>query len=732
MKLALAFALPLLLALVSSPVSAQGSWTNLGSGKTGSFGVPVLVATPPNLGAVLTFSVLAARPNSVAVFFIGLQPAILSVLGGTLVPAPDIVVVLRTDARGNATLAINLPNDRRLMVIRPTAQCLIADPLATFGVAFTNALAGTFCQWFSTSENFTSSLFLDQDRSSGTWGGGSLTFSPFGGDGRHGVFDPKLGKDITNPTKPVKVYEWDLSKPGGFKIPLTHTKSGKDELVQDGRFFFQRMEVPVGVEVHFIGSVAARITVQGTTTIGGLLSANGESLPTAGRPGSELALRLKAARFGEKGGRGGAMGGAGGNGGDPGDGLGNKPAFDGRPGKIVQLIPRHFYSTNYAGTRGAGSRQFPIAGTNASIIFSFFNVISQQANRGGGGGGFTAPGGVGSAKWTGPNSANQKYLAKGTTAGGTGFPFPAAFPNYTIAFSRQDHYIAGGSGGGGGGSAPGGSIKSIVNDRWRAGRAGGGGGGAIGLRLGRGLDVLLTGRIEARGGSGAFDQSNFSIRGMMTPGGGGSGGALFLQVSLATNNTGKISVAGGAGGVTVGNGGDQVYSGMRAVGGGGSNGILHFETALDPNGYNVGTTIPSKPPVVRFDPKDRDKLVSVSSLWYPTNLLFRPEFLRYEIEALVDGKPVTFSDDPRARPLAGGAGPLLRFTVQGATLTIGTNGKFVPKSGTTVTPWLPYVGPFSNPSLFSSGKNGYRFELTIDHSLGKAVVVKKIAVFWCL
>ncbi len=484
------------------------------------------------------------------------------------------------------------------MAICLTAQCLIADPLATFGVAFTNALAGTFCQWFSTSENFTSSLFLDQDRSSGTWGGGSLTFSPFGGDGRHGVFDPKLGKDITDGTKPVKVYEWDLSKPGGFKIPLTHTKSGKDEFVHDGRFFFQRMEVPVGVEVHFIGSVAARITVQGTTTIGGLLSANGESLPTAGRPGSELALRLKTARFGEKGGRGGAMGGAGGDGGDPGDGLGNKPAFDGRPGKIVQLIPRHFYSTNYAGTRGAGSRQFPIAGTNASIIYSYFNLICQQANRGGGGG--------------------------------------------------------------------------------------------------------------------------------------GSGGALFLQVSLATNNTGKISVAGGAGGVTVGGPGDQVYSGMRAVGGGGSNGILHFETALDPNGYNVGTTIPSKPPVARFDPKDRDKLVSVSSLWYPTNLLFKTEFLRYEIEALVDGKPVTFSDDPRVGPLAGGAGTLLRFTVQGATLTIGTKGKFVPKSGTTVTPWLPYVGPFSNPSLFSSGKNGYRFELTIDHSLGKAVVVKKIAVFWCL
>ncbi len=706
-------------------------------------------------------------------------------------------------------------------------------------------------QSFNNTEDFTSSKFLDKELSAGTWGNGKLTFSPIGGSGKHGVFDPALGKDISDPKIKVAVYEWDLDKPGGIKIPKIYTTTGKDEFVTDGRFEFSKMEIPDGVEVHFIGSQPARIWVRGAVRIGGLLASNGESLPTIGRPGSVLRLKAKSALTGEKGGRAGAMGGSGGDGGDMGGmavitagnfgigteyeidavgttdftkigaasntlglvfkatgrGVGSGRArsgpivqadgfvtgshyriltlgttdfrligaanntlgeeftatgrgagtgtarhldFDGKPGQDVNFYNesstvRHFYDGQYKGSGGRASPMWPSLGFNNAISYSYYSVIAQHANRGGSGGGFTSAGGDGYTRWIGANSVNAKYLAPGKTPGGKGAAFASTFPNYTNGYTHQDHFVAGGAGGGGGGSSAGGAILSIVVDRWKAGRAGGGGGGAMALRIGGELVLLASGRLQALGGDGAFDNSNFAIRGLMTPGGGGSGGALFLQVNQATRNVGSISVKGGIGGRTFGGPGDQVYAGMEAYGGDGSNGLLHFETTQSPNSYSVGITVPAKPPVSLLDPDDKDLVVTIRSLWYAASLLFPPEFKRYTIEAIVDNQRRVYSDDKEvgnpAAPqydkdyagLANNGSPIV-FAVQGAKLELDPAGQLAPKANTAIKPFRKYVGDHSTtePTLFDDGATGYRFELTLDRSLGKTVEVKKVVVYWDL
>jgi hypothetical protein len=227
----------------------------------------------------------------------------------------------------------------------------------------------------------------------------------------------------------------------------------------------------------------------------------------------------------------------------------------------------------------------------------------------------------------------------------------------------------------------------------------------------------------------------------MTPGGGGSGGALYLQVNLETRNQGVISVKGGDGGWTKGNNGDTIFSGAAALAGAGGNGIMHFEISGDPNSYPVGNTVPAGPAIAKIDPLDRDDDVAVRSLWYAASLLFPPDFLRYEIEALIDNQRVLFSDDenhpdPDFVGLAHGPTSPLRFTIQGGKLELDPAGRLAPKPNTPVFPFRKYVGippaSSSEPSLFDDGATGYRFELALDRSLGKTVEVKKITVYWKL
>ena len=147
---------------------------------------------------------------------------------------------------------------------------------------------------------------------------------------------------------------------------------------------------------------------------------------------------------------------------------------------------------------------------------------------------------------------------------------------------------------------------------------------------------------------------------------------------------------------------------------------------------DAAITTPATPPIAKLDPKDTDDLVTVRSLWYAASLLFPPDFLRYEVHALVDGNPVIYSDDPNVGVLANGVSVPVRFQVQGAKLERDPTGKLNPKPLTAVPPFRDYVGPVDPPalSLFDDGATGYRFELTLDRSFKQSVEIQKVIVFW--
>ncbi|MCA8955030.1 MAG: hypothetical protein KDC87_03095 [Planctomycetes bacterium] len=704
--------------ILASSLAAQSAWRNLGHAKAGSAGYPDLSAVAPQLGASFTITLASARPSSLAALVLSTRRSDLPIWGGVLVPAADAVFLLPTSVGGGASMLVNVPNDQRLLAATVYLQSVVADPLATQGLAFSNALTANLCpQLRFTAEDFRTDRFFDPQVSAGTWGGGALRFSLVGGSGILGVFDPRHGTQVA-----PGHYVWSTDRQ---IIPGSATRTGSSITVTDGRFHFESLTIPANVRVDFVGSNPARIWVSGDAVIDGRLTTNGEVL-AADRVAPNKAAGPQA---GEVGGVAGAMGGTGGAGGDRGDGLVHKSAFDGKPGTDVVLKAGHAYAAAARGTGGLGSPQFPADGRDASIGWGYVNVIALELNRGGGGGGFTGPGGAGTAVWGPPNTAYAKWAAPGSTPGGIALDFPSTFPTYTNGFTHADHFLVGGSGGGGGGSCSTATIHSATPKIWwRIGRAGGGGGGALGLRIGGSLHV--AGAIEARGGAGAFDDLYFSVRGLMAAGGGGSGGSVFAQVNRAIDNRGSVSTEGGAGGQSVGHPLDAIFNGAASRGGDGAPGIVHFEVGGDPRSYTPGTTVPPNAPISRIEDTDFD-VAFVRSRWYPTTGGAAPTFLRYEIEATVDGKPVVFTDDPARGPLASGPSSPLRLTVQGATVGLATSGHWEPVG--LATPWIEFVGPFAGtkPTLFGSGTNGYRFELVLDRSVTRDVVVHKITVFWC-
>jgi hypothetical protein len=659
---------------------------------------------------------------------------------GVILPGLPRVTIDQARGRTIATYVPQepLPADKCVQVeITAKVRDLAGVPACAHILSFITVDQGRVEQ--GNREDFANSQYLDTKLSAGTWGGGSLTFSPIGGNGVLGAFEPSHGRDITASGSTTAVYEWDTDSQ---LIPGAYTNTGKDIWVTDGRFFFASMEIPDGVEVHFVGSNPARIWVRGAVVVGGLLSANGRTIGAG-----DAAIQLgKSPQPGEPGGTPGCFGGIGGVGADRGSGNGTpSTAYNGKTGSTVALPVGHAYLAKVAGSGGLGSPQHPADNDDNSIGFGYFNSVALEINRGGGGGAFTGPGGIGEVRWDLPDPNNgRSYMATGTTPGGVAMSggFPANFPSYTNGFTHQDHYLVGGSGGGGGGSCVSGAVKNITsNSYWRIGRAGGGGGGALALRTGGSLTLEPSGRITADGGTAAYDTAIFTLRGLMTPGGGGSGGSLFLQVNLETQNSGLISVAGGDGGVTKGAVNDALFRNTKQSGGDGSPGVLHFEVSSDPNSYPVGNTIPSSPPVASIDPADFDNEVAIRSTWYPASLLFPPDFVRYEIEAVIDGVNVLYSDnpnhsDPTFGGLAHGPASPVQFTVQGARLEYDATQKLVPKPNTAISPFRKYVGQApansGDKALSDDGATGYRFELALDRSLGKSVEIKAITVFWKL
>ena len=120
--------------------SAQ-QWADLGQGLAGTRGVPRLRGSGSlSAASTITWSLAGARSSAPAVFVVGFHRIQLPILGGVLVPAPDLSVLVATDGVGAASvgvhLAQSLPSGQEISV-----QVWVLDPAGPAGWAAANAIA---------------------------------------------------------------------------------------------------------------------------------------------------------------------------------------------------------------------------------------------------------------------------------------------------------------------------------------------------------------------------------------------------------------------------------------------------------------------------------------------------------------------------------------------------------------------------------------------------------------
>lgn len=119
------------------------TWGNLGQALPGIAGAPLLTGAGVLAnGSTLTWSVTQAKPFAPAWMVLGFQTLALPVFAGTLVPSPDILLPVTTNAAGAVTVALTvpqaLPTGFELLV-----QTWILDPAGPAGFSASNAIAAT-------------------------------------------------------------------------------------------------------------------------------------------------------------------------------------------------------------------------------------------------------------------------------------------------------------------------------------------------------------------------------------------------------------------------------------------------------------------------------------------------------------------------------------------------------------------------------------------------------------
>jgi hypothetical protein len=306
------------------------------------------------------------------------------------------------------------------------------------------------------------------------------------------------------------------------------------------------------------------------------------------------------------------------------------------------------------------------------------------------------------------------------------FPVP---PNVR----SSDHFLAGGSGGGGGGSMGTFAIQQLLSRTWIQGSGGGGGGGALALRAGSAFTLGAAARILARGGSAAANVSTvMAVFGVnAAPGGGGSGGGVVLQAGGDVSLAGLVDVRGGAGGDFDRFSGPlpgQPPAGARIVieGGDGANGFIRAEATGTP----TLALLPNAQPPATADNvailAETDALAMCRSKIYSTELAFGPEYVRYEIYAVVDGTPTVYSDDPAISPLAAlGEASAIRALFQCARIDLTTQEVL------QLTPWrLGVRSAVGQTGIASDALNAFRFQLTINRAIATNVTIDRVVVVY--
>jgi hypothetical protein len=565
-------------------------------------------------------------------------------------------------------------------------------------------------------ETFTSQQSLDIERSAGEWSGGVVTPARVGGTGRHGEFDLSLLQSLG-----ANRYLWDLERDErsgvrGFAVPAARTITAQEELVTNGEFHFSRMIVPEAATIRVVGRSALRLFVRGRCEIHGDFDLTGATPAANYQARPVLAINLA----GQPGGRAGAGGGNGGDGGSLEFDMGtpsnpNKPLFNGKDGGAGFVDGQHAY-LNLANARGGrGSPQWPLSGLNTSIQLTYLGVVSQMAPSPGGGGGWLLAGGAGR------NLSLPAFVRQPDAPGGGALDAVSLAPQ---GRSSLVHFLLGGAGGGGGGSHT--YFRALGEQMlWCGGGGGGGGGGALALRVGRELIVGSTALFDVSGGGGATTTGLPTLRGgPATPGGGGSGGSVLMQIAGDYRVSGRVRALGGTGGgirytyQPSGAGGDI----LALQGGDGANGYVRVEAPVAPPLNAVGQM---EPPVQASNVgvlTDQDQIIALQSQFLSINEVFPPEWVGYEIDAVIDGRPTLYRDDTpgaRAVPFTEAVG----FVVQG---TGEAGGGPAPPTA----PWRQFVGPFDGGAgnLNADAANYFRFQLILNRARASTIVIRRVTL----
>ena len=124
-----------------APLAPAGCWSDLGSAKPGSNGLPELIGFGvPAPGQANELRLGSAAPLAVTHLVVGLQVLQAPFKGGVLVPRPDLILTLGTDADGALVLPFSLP------ALLPPGTLLvfqhwIEDPGASAGLSASNGEA---------------------------------------------------------------------------------------------------------------------------------------------------------------------------------------------------------------------------------------------------------------------------------------------------------------------------------------------------------------------------------------------------------------------------------------------------------------------------------------------------------------------------------------------------------------------------------------------------------------
>jgi len=123
--------------------SLHARWTDLGGALAGTAGLPALAGSGTlAAGSSGALALSSARPSAPATLLVGLAKLEAPFKGGTMVPSPQLLIFLPTNASGGLDLHFTTPAGLppgTLLVF----QFWVGDPVAVAGFAASNGLSGT-------------------------------------------------------------------------------------------------------------------------------------------------------------------------------------------------------------------------------------------------------------------------------------------------------------------------------------------------------------------------------------------------------------------------------------------------------------------------------------------------------------------------------------------------------------------------------------------------------------